>query len=173
MKKTLSSGTLRYHCQYDNKLYPGGSCNMTAVSTALSFYGISITPDELLVYCDTHGWDRHELEVIDRMLELHGVSDKSSYRTTLAEVKAHILAGNPTIVHGMFTPSGHIVGVYGVDEEKGKWYCMDPAGKWDPTYHYGGPNWKPGNGVWYGADWFRAKAAPDGYVWAHLLSKKK
>lgn len=146
---------------------------MTATASALSFYGIKVTPDELLRKCDSRGWDRHELETIDRIIESYGIKDESGYSYTMAQIKQHLKDGNPVIIHGMFTSSGHIVGVYGIDEEKGLWYVHDPAGKWDPDYHYGGPNWKSGEGVWYGSAWFTSKAAPDGKCWAHLLNKKK
>lgn len=163
-------------CQYDNKLYPGGSCNMTSVAMALEAYGCahnvkgphSRVADNLLQYCDDTGRDRHKLEVIDFVLEKFGVFDSSSYRYDLGDVKAHIKKGELVIVQGEFTPSGHILVVCGVDEEKGRWCCNDPAGYW-PNYS----GQLSGDHVWYDSSWFRPHAAPDGKVWAHLLSRAK
>ena len=168
-----------YFCQWDNAFYPGGSCNLTSTAMVLEYFGKGGNvagsdglPDRLLRYCDDRGLDRHTLETIDYLLEKFGVSDRSGYNVTFDQIKAALQKGQPVIVHGVFTPSGHIVVVCGFDSDKGLWKVNDPAGRWDPVYHYCGPKWQPGKGVWYDSAWFRAKAAPDGKVWAHLCSKK-
>lgn len=162
-----------YFYQWDNRLYPGGSCNLTCVAMALAKYGLkgpnlghARLPDNLLAYADANRLDRHTLEDIDRICEKFGLADKSSYTTSFAAIKAHIKAGKPVIVHGNFTSSGHIVLVRGIDEDKGLWQCNDPAGKWNNGYR----DYSSGDGVWYQADWFRKMVAPDGVVWAHLLN---
>lgn len=160
-----------WFCQYDNKLYPGGSCNMTSAAMAIRYYypHSKTTPDDLLRECADRGWDRHSLEVIDAILENHRISDDSSKVKTIEEVKPHIKGGNLVIIQGDYTPSGHIVVVFGYDPVAGFWLVNDPAGKWENGRYNG---WVSGKAVRYPSDWFRAKSAPDGKVWGHLLRKK-
>lgn len=165
-----------YFCQYDNTIAPGGSCNLTSAWMVIEHFhpGKVKNPDVLLRYCEKKGLDRHELSVIDQILEENGVADQSGYNITFEQLKAHLMAGNPAIVHGMFTASGHIIVVCGFDSAKGTWLCNDPAGKWDPTFHYGGPYWKEGDRVNYSSEWFRKGANPDGTgIWCHLCKKKE
>lgn len=171
MKVTIEAP---YYLQWDNKLYPGGSCNLTCLAMALKKYGLkgpamgyARLPDNLLAYADKHGIDRHTVEGIDKISEAFGLKDKSSYTTSFDELKKHIKAGKLAIVHGNFTPSGHIVLVRGLDEEAGKWFVNDPAGHWDNGYR----DYSSGEGVWYDGAWFRKMIAPDGVIWAHLISK--
>lgn len=173
-----------YHCQYDNTLYPGGSCNMTSAGMVLAHYGkdplvpgsLPRVADRLLKYCDDHGMDRHELGVIQAVLVKFGVSDSASFATSFDQLKAHLKGGNLAIVQGDFTHSGHVMVVRGFDTEKGVWYCNDPAGWGEPDgngyFHYGGPNWRPGEDVPYPSSLWRAAAAPDGKIWCHLCSLK-
>ena len=162
-----------YFCQYDNVLYPGGSCNMTSLGMALAHYGSTVPgpypriPDNLLDYCDQNGLDRHALEVIASVARHFGIADDASYTTSFDAIKQHLEGGNLVVVQGTFTPSGHVILVCGFDEGTRQWLCNDPAGHWP---HYSNPGWEPGDQVWYDSDWFRAKAAPDGEVWAHLLA---
>ncbi len=167
------STPMRYLSQWDNQLYPGGSCNLTCAAMVLATLGLpgpkmgyARLADNLLAYADKHGIDRHTLEGIDKILETFGAKDRSSYTTSPAALKAHIKAGKLAIVHGNFTGSGHIVAVRGLDEEAGKWQCNDPAGRWNNGYH----DYSSGDGVWYDSKWFMPMIAPDGVIWAHLIN---
>ncbi|MHB2015325.1 MAG: C39 family peptidase [Candidatus Xenobia bacterium] len=163
-----------YFCQWDNQIAPGGSCNMTSLAMALAFYDKSAPgpyariADNLLHECEVRGLDRHELAVIAQLAREHGLADDASYTDSLDQVKEHLATGNPVIVQGTFTASGHVVLVCGVDTEQGRWLVNDPAGHWP---HYENPGWEPGEQVWYDSAWFDQHAAPDGHVWAHLLGK--
>ena len=167
-----------YLCQYDNALYPGGSCNMTSLAMCLMYYGVKVTgrfnrvSDNLLDYCDQHGLDRHELAVIDQVAEHFGVNDHSTYDGKWPDIKKHLKTNNPVIVHGYFTPGGHILVLCGVDEDKGRWKVNDPAGDWTAPQKYRDPS-RTGYGVWYPSAAFKQAAAPDGKVWCHFLSKPK
>lgn len=165
------------YTQFDNELFPDGTCNTTSVAMVVDYFHYGVvkgpyarTADNLTYYCTQHKLDRHELAVLDQLLEKFGVSDESSFTTSMDELKAWLRSGKPAIVQGEFTDSGHIMVVLGYDEEKGVFICNDPAGTWRPVFHYGGEGWTPGYGVEYPSAWFRAKAAPDGNVWAHLCS---
>jgi hypothetical protein len=164
---------LPYFNQYDNKLYPGGSCNLTCVAMAMAKYGLpgpkmgyARLPDNLLAYADANKLSRHSLDDMDKIAERFGLKDHSSYCTSFADIKKHVKNGKPVIVHGVFTPSGHIVAIRGIDESKGLWHVNDPAGRWNNGYR----DYSSGEGVWYQSEWFRKMIAPDGCVWAHLLN---
>lgn len=163
---------LPYYCQWDNQLWPGGSCNLTAAAMVLKKWnkpgpkmGYARLPDNLLAYADANGLDRHDLRAIDKIIETFGLKDASSYTTKWADLKAHIKQGYPAIVHGYFTPSGHIIAIHGVDEDKGRWLCNDPAGKWDNGYRDN----VSGEDVWYDSAWLKQMINPDAELWAHLV----
>jgi hypothetical protein len=176
-----------YACQYDDThkdpytdlLEGPGACNVTCVGMCLSKFGLAdkvpgpeaLVSDRLLRFCDEHGQDRHSLEVLRNLSVMFGLKDDASYQHSFEEIKHHLLGGNPVIVQGMFTPSGHVIVVLGFDTDEGTWLCNDPAGDHTAPNGYRQPGWRSGNHVWYPSSWFRPAAAPDGKVWAHLVSK--
>lgn len=164
-----------YYLQWDNKLHPGGSCNITCAAMVLKTlgtvfpkFGYDRLPDNLMAWVESKGLDRHTLETIDAAIEAFGLKDKSSYTTKPAELKEHVKKGGLAIVHGNFTPSGHIIVLRGVDEENGKWFINDPAGVWTST---GYDSYSSGEGRWVESKWLWDMIAPDGVVWAHLIRK--
>lgn len=171
-----------YVCQFDNALYPGGSCNMTSAAMVLGHFDLAQAvpgsrprcADRLLQYCDDHVLDRHALPVIRDLLVKFGCQDDASYSHTFDEIKAHLDTKCPVIVQGDFTDLGHVVVVVGYDSDKSTWIVCDPAGDHTAPNGYREPGWRPGDHVEYSSSWFRAKAAPDGdgRVWAHLLKKR-
>lgn len=164
-----------YLCQFDNKLYPGGSCNLTSLGMCLEHYGKKVPgpyariSDNLLHYADQAGLDRHALPDIAKISKHFGLGDNAGYTDTFEQIKQHLVGGNLVIVQGNFTASGHIIVVRGFDTVAGTFCCNDPAGNYFAPNHYSNPGWESGENVWYPSQWFREKAAPDGKVWAHLL----
>ena len=174
MRQLCKSTTLTYHWQYNNRLHPDGSCNLTSGSMGLSFFGILKAPDILLQYADDNGLDRHALDVIAQVLRHFGIGDSASYTDTFAEIKAHLDKGLPVICQGNFTNSGHVIMVIGYDTDKGTFICMDPAGDHKLGYGIGE---RDGDHVEYPSSWFRQAEAPDDPnhekgCWAHLLQAK-
>lgn len=165
-----------YLCQYDNKLHPLGSCNLTSLGMALLHYKKDVPgeweriSDNLLDYADKNGYDRHSVDDIAALARKFGVADTASTATSFAQIKTHLLSDNLVIIHGDFTKSGHIILLRGFDSDEGMWYVNDPAGKWP---NYGNFGWEPGDGVWYESNWFKKLTGPDGHVWAHLLKRDK
>ena len=94
---------------------------------------------------------------------------------TLAELKAELDAGNPTIVHGYFTSYGHVMIVLGYDAN-GYW-VNDPAGRWNQYFAGGYPyGWNStiGKGIYYNKTYFEeAIATWNGYtpapLWFHKI----
>lgn len=178
-----------YACQYDDThtdpythlLTGPGDCNVNSVGMVLSKYKLDgkvpgskpRVSDRLLDYCDAHGLDKHALDVLRQLLVHFGLEDDASYSHSFYEIKQHLAHGLIVIVQGCFTPSGHVIVVVGFDSDKGLWCCNDPAGDHTAPNGYRQPGWRPGDHVWYPSDWFRAAAAPDGKVWAHLVFPPK
>ncbi|MDY6807029.1 MAG: C39 family peptidase [Cyanobacteriota bacterium] len=147
-----------YHSQLNNKIKPSGACNVTSVAMILKYYGIdSRTPADIandvqledVLMQKTLEWDsyygyyggiktRHKPEFLIRLLrewgdKYGGGNLQNSYFKEFAseeDIKQHLAKGNPVIIHGWFTSSGHIIVVKGYDDNKGVWICNDPNGKW-------------------------------------------
>lgn len=164
--------SMPYLSQWDNRKVPGGTCNLTSLAMCMLKYGIKgpnygfpRLPDNLYAYCEEKKLDRHLPEDIDRVSTAFGLNDNLSRTSNFAAIKAHLFSKRPVIVHGWFTPSGHIIVLKGVDEEAGKWQAHDPAGKWNQGYWDGAS----GENVWYDSAWLRKMLGPDGDIWAHLM----
>ena len=54
---------------------------------------------------------------------------------TRGQIKSHLDAGRPVVVHGYWTGSGHITVIVGYDETD--WLVNDPAGDWYTCYGCG------------------------------------
>ena len=163
-----------YYSQHDNEIDPGATCNVTSLSMAISYYKASklVTgphkriADNISQYCLDHHLNHGDLTVIANLARHYGLIDDASFTTSFDQIKAHLDRNNLVIVQGNFTASGHVIVVVGYDDKRGLWYCNDPAGHW-PDYSGN----TSGKGVAYDSKFFRAKAAPDGEVWAHRLNR--
>lgn len=160
--------------QKDNVLHPHGTCNTTCVAMGLAFFGLKTTgpytqaEDNLTWWMQQEGLDRHVPEDLAVTAKEFGMGDDFSYATPWDSVKRHLLKNQcPVIVHGYFTPSGHIVILRGFDEAEGVWFVNDPNGDW--PYREG----KSGKNVRYSGEFLRRMCSPDGNLWAHLLRRAK
>jgi GH24 family phage-related lysozyme (muramidase)/uncharacterized protein YvpB len=123
-----------YFSQRDNINSPGGTCNVTCVAMCLAFYGIKAKSsnqqleDELFKIVENNGWDRHVHDDLTRLFGVYGVKSQFTTDATWQQVKNHIQGGNPVIISGQFTKSGHIIVLRGFDE-KG-FFVNDPWGEW-------------------------------------------
>ena len=160
-----------YFCQWDNLLHRSGSCNLTSAAMECNYFGVSTTPDELLQYADDHGLDRHSPYDIKYIMEKHGIKDQFSATSKWHDIKEHIKNKLPVILHGYFTPSGHIMVLHGIDEEKGLFLMNDPAGKWNQKLNGSYNGWISGQDQWYNSRIVREVVGPDGDCWSHRCSK--
>jgi GH24 family phage-related lysozyme (muramidase) len=122
-----------YRSQRDNEFNPSNTCNITCVAMCLEFYGIKPTmkrqmEDELFLKVKERGWDRYVHNDLDKLFDIYGIQNKFKVDATWEEIKAHLASGNPVIISGEFTPSGHIIVLRGYDE-KG-FFVNDPWGEW-------------------------------------------
>ncbi len=84
-------------------------------------------PDELYQYCADHGLDRHDPYALAQVIQAYGYKDNFSKTASFEAIKEWLIQGNPVVVHGYFTPSGHIVVITGYNQ-KG-FVVNDPYGE--------------------------------------------
>jgi len=126
-----------YRSQRDNVQNPSGSCNVTSIAMCLLFLGMKDPPgvqleDDLYQKMEQRGWDRHDPQAMKNLIEsFQGYRDIFRVDGSFNNIRSSIDAGNPVIIHGYFTVSGHIVVICGYDE-KG-FIINDPYGEWFST----------------------------------------
>jgi uncharacterized protein YvpB len=161
-----------YLSQLDNELYPLGSCNTTSIAMALAYFGHPIRntqgvqlEDELNQYCDRNGLDRHVPGDLAQIVKAFGYKDDFTPAARWADVKEWIDSGNPCVVHGWFTGSGHIICIIGYNS-KG-WVVNDPYGEW---YSSGYDTTRSGAGLTYSYEMMQRICGTDGDLWIHYLA---
>lgn len=184
-----------FHTQHNNQYNPGGSCNVTCIAMILKYYGIDSRTQadidldvqlEDVLYLKTKQWDeeyglssssqaRHQPQFLIRLLREwgeeygQGALQNSHFKelASEAEMKQHLALGNPLVIHGYFTNSGHIIVVKGYDETTGEWICNDPNGKW-LGYQGGYDKNASGENVRYRYDQVREVCHIGGGIWCHF-----
>ncbi len=162
-----------YLSQLDNLTNPGGTCNVTSVAMCMAYFGHPIRnsqneqlEDELNQYCSANGLDRHSPADLAKVLRAYGYKDDFQSNAKWEDVKQWLNQGNPCIVHGYFTSSGHIITIIGYNQTG--WIVNDPYGEW---YSTGYDTSKSGAGLTYSYGMMRQICSPDGDLWIHYVSK--
>ncbi|HEY9632459.1 MAG TPA: C39 family peptidase [Coleofasciculaceae cyanobacterium] len=162
-----------YLSQLDNVTDPYGTCNVTSVAMCMAYLGHPIRnsqgeqlEDELNAYCYEHSLDRHVGEDLAKVLRAYGYKDDYQSNAKWEDVKKWLDQGNPCIVHGYFTDSGHIIVIIGYNQ-KG-WIVNDPYGEW---YSSGYDTSRTGAGLTYSYDMMERVCGPNGTMWIHYVSK--
>ncbi|MDN3920319.1 C39 family peptidase [Roseateles violae] len=131
--------TVPYWNQNSNAVNPSGTCSTTSVAMLTDFYGIT-TPSTIGGYARTPDYLINRFGVgqtvpalaaiFNTMAAERGsaVRDSGTTTGTIEELRARASQGKPTIVHGWFTSSGHIMVVTGFDGAN--YIVNDPYGKW-------------------------------------------
>ena len=178
-EESLSLPAVPYFYQYSNSLYPYRSCQNTSIAMLLAYFGWPGVPDDI-----TAGWGKDYTQSPSGLADAFNTIGSNSwitarlepeYNGTIYGLKAELDAGNPTIVHGFLTNSGHVLIILGYDES-GYW-VNDPAGQWNQIFGGGYPyGWQPtiGNAIYYDRVAFeRAIGTWDGYeqapLWYHKI----
>jgi uncharacterized protein YvpB len=160
-----------YKSQRDNKFNPGGSCNVTSVAMCLSYLGV--TPqrkgiqleDELYAYMQGKRLDRHNPQDLAIAIRDYGKKDDFTFKGTIVRCQGHLDNGNPCVVHGWFTNSGHIIALVGYDERG--FIVHDPWGEyWDNGYDTGAS----GAFLHYSYGLIKETCMTDGEFWVHYIT---
>lgn len=128
-------------------------------------------PDELQDYMEAKGRDRHSpVDLADTAAD-YGAVCHFTTKTTIEEVKAWLSTGNPCVVHGYFTDSGHIIALTGFDEYG--FYVHDPYGEWssDGYDRNDEKNFTKGKLLHYSYEMMRETSITDEEFWVHFLRK--
>jgi len=147
-----------YFYQYDNANEPGSTCGITSAAMLVdTFEPGSVTPDSLYrTYGKAQGQSPDGLAAL---YAEEGLAADWTYTGTRAEIRAHLDAGRPVVVHGWWTTAGHVTVIVGYSDDA--WIVNDPAGDWYTCYGCG-----EADHVRYplGGDWDDAMSV-DGDVW--------
>ena len=164
-----------YLSQLDNENNPYGSCNVTCVAMCMAYFGHPLMnpqtgeqlEDELYRYCIDNNLSRHSPQDLDKLMTIYGYEDDFQENAKWGDVKKWLDSGNPCIVHGWFTRSGHIVQIRGYND-KG-WIVNDPYGQW---YSSGYDTNASGAGLTYSYEMMKDVCGTDGDLWIHFVSGK-
>jgi hypothetical protein len=160
-----------YLSQLDNENSPYGTCNLTSVSMILLSFGIvgngeGQLEDQLFRKCEQLGLDRHEPRTLAALIREYGFIDDFRPDARWDDAKEWLRQGNPLIVHGYFTKSGHIIVIKGFNEHG--FIVNDPYGEW---YAEGYDTSVSGEGLTYSYGMMERLCGVDGDLWLHFCSK--
>ena len=136
-EQPVSQSAVPFFSQLDNQHRPHASCSLTSLAMITSYFGITDPNAETTVSDQLYqrfgllqtvpalqqGFNALAAEAGNPM-RAHSLE-----HGTLTQLQAELAAGRPVIVHGWFTPSGHIVVVTGFED--GDYIVHDPYGRWD------------------------------------------
>lgn len=165
-----------YFFQYDNRRFPGSSCQNTSIAMVLAYLGWRGNPDDI-----TSAYGKYmaqEPAGLARLFNIYGQNMGASMRLlpningSIAGLKSELDRGHPVIIHGYFTRPGHVVVVLGYDDNG--YYVNDPAGAWSQVFKGGYSSGGSGRNTYYRRGAFEAAVATlDGYsplpLWYHSL----
>lgn len=168
-----------YKSQRDNTNNPDGACNVTSIAMCLEYLKIPRKKsngqfeDELYTYALDQGLSRHSGDDLAAIVRDYGAKDNFTTTATIEQVKDWLAKGNPAVIHGYFTQTGHIIVVVGYDN-KG-FIVHDPYGEWfadgyDRNDPYG--NDEKGKFLHYSYGMIKDTCIPpDQTFWVHFISR--
>lgn len=154
-----------YFYQYNNAYEGSATCGITSAAMAINYWlPNNLTPDAIYVeYGKSKGQSPEGIASISRGRGLKAMATRSGTRE---QIRSHLRAGRPVVVHGFWTGPGHIAVITGFDSTG--WIANDPAGDWEVCYGCGtGKRVRYG----YGGGWDQ-KLSYDGDIWFSASDKQ-
>jgi hypothetical protein len=163
-------------------VYGDQMCNVTSMAMCAAYFGG--TPDPPFTQLE----DQISNHMVEMRLSHYVPGDlEYGYNTlfkrsqdvfhhdyTIPQIVQEIRNDNPCVVHGYFTPGGHIVVVVGFNEERQELCLNDPYGKWTPNGYVKHDTTQQhdneGNRVWMPYSTFN-RLCSDAGIWTHVISK--
>ena len=163
--------------QLDNTINPHGSCNVTCVAMCLYFLGMprrqgTQLEDELYRKLEELGKSRHNPFDLQYLIGTYpGFKDIFRENGSIHDIQTSIDAGNPVIIHGYFTASGHIIVIRGYDDNG--FIVNDPNGEW---FSSGYDQTRRGEGLHYSYGMISRLCSPESQadpsnIWYHTVFK--
>lgn len=160
-----------YLSQRDNPRYYWSTCNVTSIAMVFTYYGVRAKSggrlaDELLQWCFNYGGvgSQTDHSVLVELIQSYGFKASFDTQRTWSEVKEELQNRRPVVLAGDFTASGHIICLIGYTRDG--YIVNDPWG--DALTGYEDTE---GAQLLYPYDYMDEVAGPDGYVWAHFISR--
>ena len=134
----LATSGFPYWKQTENHFEPERTCSLTSLAMITDYYGLTDpgangrSPDYLF---RKFGGVLQTVPALEKGFNQFAKDQGSPLRVaskqdgTIEELRRALAEGKPVIIHGWFTPSGHIVVVTGFDGEH--YIVNDPNGRWD------------------------------------------
>lgn len=167
-----------YKSQLDNLEDPSGSCNVTSIAMCLEYLKVTRHKssgqfeDELYEYALNQGLNPKAPLDLAQIVQDYGAKDTFTFKGTIAEVKDWLAKGNPVVIHGYFTPVGHIIVLVGYDSTG--FIVHDPNGEWfSGGYDRNQPdgNNQKGKFLHYSYKMIKQTSMADGDFWVHFISR--
>ena len=152
-----------YFYQYDNANEPGSTCGITSAAMLVNYwFPDHATPDGF--YQDYGKPQGQSPGGLAQLYRWEGLYSTHTYGASRDDIRGHIDAGRPVVVHGNWTGAGHVAVIIGYDGSG--WLANDPAGDWDTCY---GCGWGAGVHYAFGGGWDEALSY-DGDIWLSVAS---
>jgi ABC-type bacteriocin/lantibiotic exporter with double-glycine peptidase domain len=133
---SLGAADVPYYDQKHNQNEPHRTCANTSMAMILDYWGINTsnqtqrTPDWLYQKFGVVQ-DEYALQAMFNQIARdakHAIRDHFYERGTISQLRERAKKGEPTVVHGWFTESGHLVVVIGFENDH--YVVHDPYGRW-------------------------------------------
>ncbi len=168
-----------YLSQNDNVIDPYETCNVTCVAMCLRFYGVKgdgsgQLEDQLMKTIRRKSLNRGNPEHLKQLVDEYpnfNLSDEFTFNGSFKKIRDSIDQGYPVIIHGMFTPPGHIIVVKGYDDNG--FIVNDPHGEY---FSWGYDRSKSGDGLHYSYSLIAKVCSPESMnnpsnIWMHSIKK--
>ena len=169
-----NQSSVPYYNQYNNKNYPGATCQNTSVAMVLSYFEFNIHPDTIF-----NRWGKDYAQSPDGLNRVYSHYAANSTIKTITNASQQTLIsalneGSIVIVHGYFTGSGHVIVITGYDGTH--YYVNDPAGAWKQCFKCGYGSSYNGITKYSKQSLENAVFTSDGYSylpgWIHIIKRK-